>query len=450
MKTSDSIGLCLLICAGVGSALGQTTAGTACASSSKLACVIPNLYGPQGLVLPNAFHQAHFVSSFQSNFTPLGGALATQLTLLPLASPASGFTYTFDRTAGVYTRSAQSLGPILTERAETLGRGKFFLSFAYQRFNFSSVDGVSLDSLPAVFTHTHAENITPEPEYENDVITTDNDINFKVNQFTLFGAVGLTNRIDLSVAIPLMDVSLDVKSNATIRRIAGPNSQFGEAHYFDSADPTGSINKTFTGRGSSTGLGDVTFRLKGNVWKNAKAGLAVAADFRAPTGDEKNFLGSGAAGFKPFVAASLHAGRFAPHVNVGYQWNGDSVLAGDVTSNVKAHLPNQFFYSLGTEFSAAKPLTITFDFLGQRVIDATGVVRTTFTTAASTAHPENSSKTFNNIALSNHSFNLNNGSLGFKLNPFSSFVLTANLIFKMNDSGLRSTVVPMFGGSYTF
>ena len=86
----------------------------------KLALIIPNLYGDQGLTLNNPTHFAHFDSDFQANFVPFNTALASQLTSLPIPSPASGFTYTFDKSLGVYTRSAQSLGPILAERAETI------------------------------------------------------------------------------------------------------------------------------------------------------------------------------------------------------------------------------------------------------------------------------------------------------------------------------------------
>ena len=44
-------------------------------------------------------------------------ALATTLSALPLPSPASGFTYSYDPASGGYTLSTQSFGPILAERA---------------------------------------------------------------------------------------------------------------------------------------------------------------------------------------------------------------------------------------------------------------------------------------------------------------------------------------------
>src|SRR5690348_3458121 len=62
-----------------------------------------------------------------SPFAPTFSAVASQLSLLPTASPASGITLRFDPAAGVPVRTTESLGPILSERAETIGKGKLFL-----------------------------------------------------------------------------------------------------------------------------------------------------------------------------------------------------------------------------------------------------------------------------------------------------------------------------------
>ncbi len=76
-----------------------------------------------------------FASAFQTSFA----ATATQLTLLPLANPASGFVYQYDPQTGLYSRTTQSLGPVLTERGETIGRHKFAFGGTYQRFRFQNL-----------------------------------------------------------------------------------------------------------------------------------------------------------------------------------------------------------------------------------------------------------------------------------------------------------------------
>ena len=74
---------------------------------STLATLFEDIYGPNGLVLSSddvlldgTTHAAHFNRSFQSDFRLMNIALATQLTAVPLPSPASGFTYKFDPTTG--------------------------------------------------------------------------------------------------------------------------------------------------------------------------------------------------------------------------------------------------------------------------------------------------------------------------------------------------------------
>jgi hypothetical protein len=105
--------------------LGSTLfPASACTGKTSIGCAIPNLYGPHRLALPTPAIQTTFVNSVISNFSALNTEVATQLTLLPLASPASAFTYSVDMNTGVIVRSAQSFGPVITERGETIGGDK--------------------------------------------------------------------------------------------------------------------------------------------------------------------------------------------------------------------------------------------------------------------------------------------------------------------------------------
>src|SRR5262245_66534154 len=71
---------------------------------ASLATLFQDVYGPTGLTLNSddvqldgTNHAAHFNSAFQSDFRLVNIALTSQLTAVPLPSPASGFTYKFDR-----------------------------------------------------------------------------------------------------------------------------------------------------------------------------------------------------------------------------------------------------------------------------------------------------------------------------------------------------------------
>lgn len=413
-------------------------------SDTTLGCVVRNLYGENGLVLPNPTHSAHFTNESQANLTPLNASIGTQLTLLPLASPASGYTFTFDPAAGVYTRSSQTFGPILSERSETIGRGRIFVGFTFQHYNFDTIDGFDLHNFPVVFGHDH---LNGDPQFEKDIIYTQNSINLNINQSTFFATYGITNRLDVSVAVPIVDAMIDASSNASIIRVAAPIAG-QQAHFFDAANPQSSTNKVFTNTSSATGIGDVTIRGKGTLWKNDTSGIALGLDLRLPSGDERNFLGSGALGVKPFLAASKRFGPAAPHVNLGYEWNGDSLLAGDIAANQKASLPDQFIWTVGSDVRVARFATLALDVLGQRVIDAPRLVRATFNTQPSDL--VTTSLSFQEISKINESFNIVNGSVGVKVSLGHNYLATANLLIKLNDGGLRDKYAPLFGISKTF
>ena len=157
---------------GCGGAVAQST-GPCAVQSSKLICVAAQEYGVGnnvaafgfGSVLqvyqlsPNAppnvrgdFHPQHFVGDFSSTLQPLSAAIGRQSNLLPLASPSSGVIMVYDTSLKTFVLGADSLGPILGERAETVGRHRLFVGFSYQFFNFDKLDGVKLNNFPNVFT----------------------------------------------------------------------------------------------------------------------------------------------------------------------------------------------------------------------------------------------------------------------------------------------------------
>ena len=467
------LALLLLLATGSLCFAQNATPVTNCTTRTSLICTIPNLYGPNGLILKHviiggADHLPHFNGAFQGFSTPLGEAIGSELTMLPLASPASGFTTTFDETTGLPTRTQQSFGPIFAERAETTGKGKFFFALTYQYFTFDSLDGMNLGNVPAVFTHDGGSPTAAT--FKSDFITTNNSIQLYVNQATAFATYGVARRVDVSVAIPMLQVRLTGNSFAAIHWTNPATAQdpSSEAHIFQ-VNGIDSQTKGFRNAGSASGIGDVTFRVKGAVYQGEHGSVAFAADLRLPTGDAENFLGSGAYGIKPFLIASLRKGRWSPHVNAGYQFNGNSLLAGNFpgyqglnaqeseippVAPTKAHLPNDVFYTAGADVGATRNLTLCFDFLGQSVLSGT-MITPGIPYATSTIKPEIPSSVlpaspYATTSVRTGNFNVLMGSAGLKTKVGANLLLTANVLFQMNNQGLRAKAVPMFGLSYTF
>ena len=413
---------------------------------AKIALLFRDVFGPNGLivnseaVLPDgSTHSAHFNSAFQSNFTQFNIALAGQLTSLPLPSPASGFTYAFDQSTGTFKRSTQSFGPILAERAETIGRGRMSFGYNYQYFSFDAVEGLDLSRVPAVFTHDDFQLGGGRA----DVVTTTNAVEATVGQMTGVFTYGATDRIDLSVAVPIVRTTIRVVSNAHIERLGTGSST--TVHFFRNPELPGGIgsDREFSSRGEASGLGDIILRVKGTVLREGHRGLALGLDVRVPSGDEEDLLGTGAAGVKPFAALSLLYGRFSPHVNVAYHWNGSSVLAGDVSTGTKADLPDQFSYVFGADHGLTDRITLAVDVLGRRVIDSPRLV-----VHSLPAEGPFGSESFPDIAFTRESFNAVDGAAGIKVNVGRRALINFNLRFRLSDNGLTDRVTPLIGFEY--
>jgi hypothetical protein len=453
---------------------GTIVTGQCNGHESEPGCALPNLFGPQGLSLYNnpAFpHYAHFIGSAQTTLNQtLGTAIATQLAILPIISPASGFTYKYDSATGAFQRSTTTFGPIYTERAETIGRGKLYFGVSYQRFRFDKLDGIDLHSVPSVFSHVPKTGQNGAAEiYENDVIRASNNITFNMDQTMLFGTVGVTDRIDVSLAVPVVSARMGASSDDQIVRVSGPTfisstggGPFSNPHQFN-ANPT-SLTNVYSARGSATGIGDVTIRIKGNVIQSDAVRVALALDIRTPTGNARELLGSGSTGIRPFIAISTGK-RVSPHANIGYQYNGSSILAGNLTGTTisedasgntviqngpatKGHVPGNFFFAGGADIGLTSRVTLAFDYLGQTVFNAPRVFRSDFTTA--NIRGGTGAISLPNIVGRKETMTLSSGTAGVKVNLFGGLLLTADVLFRLDNNGLRQNVTPLIGLSRTF
>ena len=415
---------------------------------STLSTLFEDIYGPGGLVLNSddvqldgTNHAAHFNSAFQSEFRLVNVALTSQLATVPLPSPASGFTYTFDETTGTFMRSTRSFGPILAERGETIGHGKIAFGYSYQFFSYDALDGVRLAAIPAVFTHDNPQ----AGGGRADVVATANTVEATVNRFTAALTYGVSDRVDLSLAIPVVATRLSMLSNATIHRI-GTGSNLG-VHYFRDADAIGGYGSTkqYFAEGSAGGVGDLVARVKTTMMREGSRALAAGLDVRMPTGDEVNLLGSGAVGIRPFVAFSSQMRAFAPHANAAYQWNGESLIGGNVREGVKGDLPDQFTYALGGDVLVAPRLSVVLDLFGQRVVSSPRVVAITSTRTGVAG-----SVTLDDIQFVNESYWTSSGGFGLKANLVSRMLVTFNLQFAIADGGLTDRLSPLVGLEWAF
>jgi hypothetical protein len=495
--------------------------------TNTLICTIPQLFGPQGMTLANPKHNAHFADNSEVQFRPLNQAIGQELSILPLGSSGSGTTFTLDA-QGHPVPTEDSLGPILTERANVIGRKAINLGVAYQYFSFTKIDGINLQNFPAVLIHEGSEDLSKlESAYQNDYITTSNQVHLDLNQTVIYAVYGIAKHMDASIELPIDSVHFRVLSSAHIVRtqpcevtqnkdphsinylggdcfgidpVTGKNLDpsgagvCGEFHYFagdqtncqlifSSVDalypfpgapglltlpgPDGTTEPVPARSGppkqDATGIGDITIRGKYEVLHGEKFTGSIGLGVRFPSGDAKNFLGTGAYGVTPFGVLT-YAGRISPHVRLGYEWNSSSILAGDPlkvpgafplsATGPSASLPPAWLYSAGADFRATKWLTIAADLIGQGVVSANRLSLGSFSrlpeTDGKTDPTTESTIPVPSIQPVTASYNSDAIAIGGKVRLKHEFVLIGNATIRVNDGGLRANVVPLVGVSYAF
>ena len=394
-------------------------------------------------------HEAHFIGEDSPQFQAMqqfNGLIANQLSSFPLASSAGGFAYTYDPALGVFVRSTESFGPVYAERADTLGKGRFNLGLNYSHFTFDEINGLSLTDgdVRLVFTHqdVNHDRTDLEPFFEGDLITTQLAMKITSNITAFVFSYGVTDRLDISTAIPIVNVSIDARADAAIDRLATGTIAPG-IHRFQNGGST----ESFTRSGSASGVGDVVLRAKYRLTPGTKYGVALGVDTRLPTGDQDNLLGTGATQLLAYVIGSFHFGSFSPHVNVGYQW---AIHPAD-----GIHQPSQIAYTGGFDWSIGPRLTFIADVIGRtyvntQVVTVQDTVFTANTNPNPTGPPTLVSATLPRLVSQSGDLNTALGSVGIKINPVGNLLLTVNGLFSISKEGLQDKFTPLVGLDYSF
>jgi hypothetical protein len=338
----------------------------------------------------------------------LNSALASSLGFLSLNSSSSAFTFDLER--GVPIRTTDSLGPLLAERAPTLGQGKLMLAATYTRIDFSRFQGQSLNNLTLDFRHedTNGNGIvdTTGPfSFESDVVEANIDLSIVEDVWAVFGTYGITRNWDVGIVIPIVHMHISAVGDAHVVRNS-PVSQF--VHNFGPQSSPSHVS----GGGDATGIGDILLRTKYNFLRNEGAwpDLSVLGQVKLPSGDPDDLLGTGDTNFLGMLVASKTYRWFTPYVNAGYE----------LTTGPREN--DNLRYIVGLETRVHPRLTVDTEFLGRW-------------------EPNNS----------NNGNNLADFAFGLKYNPFGSFLVSGYAEVPLNrDQGLRANVIWSLGIEYTF
>lgn len=389
------------------------------AGATDLKDTIRNLYGSQGIrVEPTPFftQETRFQAASLQGLDQLNNQLTSAIGVPSFNSSVTGFTFDIER--GIPVRTTESLGPLLTERATTLGARKLDVTFTYTRVNFTKLEGKDLNNLELIFRRNDANEIcdpsSPLCLARRDIIRTKLKVDLTEDIFALIATYGLTSEWDVGFVVPVTHIRLIAKAHAGIFDQFGnpggtkigdlPIHQFGP----NSTQPDAS------GGGDETGLGDIILRTKYNFLRNYDGlipDLAFLVEMKLPTGDEQRLLGTGGTNLTGLLVASKTYGRwFTPHINLGYE------------IDTKDTRQNTIRYALGFDARLLSELTFGADVIGRHKPDGSGT--------------------------GDHIVDL---SLGVKWNPIQSLILRANVQIPLDkNSGLRADFIPTVGIEYIF
>jgi hypothetical protein len=380
-------------------------------------------------------HEAHFLPGADQRLAPylFNQQLVTQLATFPIGSSSGGFSFSYDTSLGVFQRATDTFGPSFAERALTNGRGKLTFGLNYQRSSYSQFNGQDLEGGNIKFYLKHSP--ASGAFFEGDVIEAALSLGLTSNTSSLFVNYGLTDDLDIAVAIPVVSVNMDANVNARVLRLAtGADSP---VHAF----PGGSTSATFATSGSKTGLGDLLVRTKYRFKEATGGGMALGLDLRLPSGDAENLLGTGAAAFTGTLIGSTTRGRLSPHINLGFTVAGD----GDVVTT-----PNEFGFKAGAEFEANLAVTFAVDLIGRSLLDAGKLGLVDNTWAYRNAAGQNLQTTLREYERQDGALNLMSMALGGKFKVSGNALLSANVLIALNNAGVTARVTPVVGLDFSF
>ncbi|HSK20567.1 MAG TPA: transporter [Longimicrobiales bacterium] len=367
----------------------------------------------------------------------LNNSIAANVANFPLSATVSSVTFTF--VEGVPTPTSSSFGPVFAERAQTLGRGRFDVGVNFSMLSFNKLRGVPLDRLQLNFVHENVDfpncdviftgdcSLAGVPYFENDVLELELDIGLNAQIYAFSAAVGITDWLDVSVAIPVIHFELDGTSTATALVF-----DTSVVHFFGGSQEAPVLETRARSSHATTGIGDVALRTKLRILHGERLSAALLADVRAPTGRQEDFLGTGEISARGLFIASSRHGDFAPHVNVGYAYRA-AELSQDAVE-----------LAAGFEQRMGSWATLAVDLLGRFGVEESPVV---FPEPYQLEAPFRREVLRTNIP--DRRDDILDGSIGFKFSTAGGLVLIANVLVPLNDGGLRSQAIPTLGLQYT-
>ncbi len=355
---------------------------------------------------------------------PLGPALAnTVASTYPVASASSSVTYFFNPATETFERTTRVLGPVIGERAETIGRGQLNIGASYSYVDLRKINGDSLSDLHnqptiggRVVSFPVPDGVTLADGRFTNFLPVDVMADMSVDAHIATPSVtyGVTPDLDVNLTIPFVRTSLEVDVDRTV-----PDPRLPQ--FALKPDDPNEIQDEIRASESAAGIGDVLLRSKYVFRRGAPVDVAAALGFSFPTGDDEDFHGTGDWKVQPaLILSRVFAERFEPLLNVGIDINAEDVDRSVVR------------WAAGATVQIEGPATGALVFLGRHELE------------------EQADKIDAPFFFQIERNDIIDAAIGFRYLFAESGVVAVNFIVPINDDGLRADVIPTVQVEYAF
>ena len=329
-------------------------------------------------------------------------ALLASVATLPVSTSSSGFSYRFNPALGTVERASETFGPFFVERALTAGEGQASLGFTLQYASFGALDGNHLRTGELMTTaNRFSDESAP---FDIETLT----LGITTKTATFFGNVGVSDRVDLGVAVPVVSLSVNGSRLNTYR---------------------GQTLLQARGSASTVGLADIAVRSKVRLTNDGPGAVSAGVEARLPTGREEDLLGAGHAAMRFMGLASAEAGPTSIHGNFTVGFGG---------------IGREMSYGGAVAFAASPRMTVIGEVLARRI---DGIQRIS---AVAAPHPRLRGVETSRLMPVGEDQTSAFAVAGLKWNVGSTWLLHANVLMPLSDSGLTATFTPTIAMDYSF
>jgi hypothetical protein len=338
-------------------------------------------------------------------------ALLVNLVTVPIATSSSGFVYRLDPELGTMARVSDSFGTFFVERAMTSGKGRTSFGMSGTTAAYDRLDGLNLRDGTLVTTANQFDD--ENAPFDRELLT----LKIRTSTLTLFGSYGITDRLEVGGAVPLVQLHIEGSSVNVYRG--------------DSVPQVSAI-------ADASGVADVALRTKYTLVSVPGGGFAAGAEVRLPTGDQASLLGAGRAALRFLALGSVE------HAHVGVHGNF-AIVRGGISDELDG--------SGAVTIALTPRVTATGEFLLRRFSDLHTI------DTVSRPHPTFFSHDADGNPVGVQTFRLSSGTessivstlvSGVKWNVRAAMVLTGQVQWRMGNGGLTAPVTPTISLDYLF